>query len=161
MNGASSWRLRPGASASSRKNGFFFLADGMAAFFIGAVLLLAAGALAVQALELHRRAAARCQAVMVGRQAMERWKAGLPLPDEIEVAGHRYGIRHRQYGEQRGYTVWEVEVDDEGGKPFFCRRLGPIPPKKRLDDDGYAAGHDLRRPSRDSLPAPDESDREL
>lgn len=92
---------------------------------------------------------------MIGRQAMERWKAGLPLPDEIEVAGHRYGIRHRQYGEQRGYTVWEVEVDDEGGKPFFCRRLGPIPPKERLDDDGSAAGHDLRRPDRDGLPAPD------
>ena len=43
----------------------------MAAFFIGAVLLLAAGALAVQALELHRRAASRYQAVMVGRQAMD------------------------------------------------------------------------------------------
>lgn len=50
---------------------------------------------------------------------------------------------------------------DDGGEAVFCRRLGPIPPKKRLDDDGYAAGHDLRRIGRDGLPAPDESDREL
>ena len=135
------------------------MADGMAALCIAAGLLLAAGTLAVQSMELHQRAVSRYQAAMVGRQAMERWKAGLPLSDEVELAGDRYGIRYRQYDESTAYVIWEVEVSDGGDTPFSCRRLVPIPPKERLDDDGSAVGHDTGRPDFDSLPAPGQSDR--
>lgn len=85
------------------------MADGMAALCIAAGLLLAAGTLAVQSMELHQRAVSRYQAAMVGRQAMERWKAGLPLSDEVDwpeiVTGSAIGSmtsrRPMLYGKSR------------------------------------------------------------
>ena len=136
------------------------MADGMAAVFMASGLFIAAGALAVQTMEIHHRAEVKYQAAMVGRRAMEGRKANQPLIKDLELQGHRYEVRCRKTGGQNGYDVWEVEVGDEGGKQFSCRRLAPIAASgQRLDDDGSAAGHDLGRPDLDGLPALGQSDR--
>lgn len=132
----------------------------MVALFIGFTLFLSAGALAVQTMEIHRRTEVKYQAAMVGRQAMELWKADQTLPREVDLSGHRYEIQYRQRGGANGYILWEVEVGDEGGKQFSCRRLAQVtPPSQRMDDDGFTVGHDFGRPDVDSLPAPSQSDR--
>lgn len=135
------------------------MTDGMIALFVSAGLFIVAGTLAVQSMEIHQRSAVKYQATLVGRQVMELWKADQPLPREISLSGHRYEIRYRQRAEQNGYVLWEVEVGDEGGKQFSCRRLVPSLPTEWLDDDGSVAGHDASHPDRNGLPTRSQPDR--
>lgn len=119
------WRRKRDGSARNRANGFF-LVDVLAACSVVLILIVPMLRLSQQTLAVYREAALLQQRAMLGRELMEQQRGRgetAQLQQVYERQGKTYAASVRAYAVSEAYLCYVVEVTDETGRTFRCKRL--------------------------------------